>query len=98
MRIRRVGAIHYQHGIPFPSAVWREFKSSTLSIISECEFKSHDVSSCLSTAEFLKAALVKSIVPAYCRVSIKLKGSIMKENPPASGATPKMGRKIEKKT
>ncbi|EYC06547.1 hypothetical protein Y032_0075g950 [Ancylostoma ceylanicum] len=42
MRIRRVGAIHYQHGIPFPSAVWREFKSSTLSIISECEFKSHD--------------------------------------------------------
>ncbi|KAL6742643.1 hypothetical protein Aduo_015773 [Ancylostoma duodenale] len=42
MRIRRVGAIHYQHGIPFPSAVWREFKSSTLNIISECEFKSHD--------------------------------------------------------
>ncbi|VDO64409.1 unnamed protein product [Haemonchus placei] len=42
MRIRRVGAIHFQHGIPFPSAVWREFKSSTITIISECEFKSHD--------------------------------------------------------
>ncbi|KAK6755312.1 hypothetical protein RB195_013968 [Necator americanus] len=42
MRIRRIGAIHYQHGIPFPSAVWREFKSSTLTIISECEFKSHE--------------------------------------------------------
>ncbi|KHJ88665.1 hypothetical protein OESDEN_11538, partial [Oesophagostomum dentatum] len=42
MRIRRVGAIHFQHGIPFPSAVWREFKSSVLSIISECEFKSHE--------------------------------------------------------
>ncbi|WKY13282.1 hypothetical protein Q1695_004247 [Nippostrongylus brasiliensis] len=42
MRIRRVGAIHFQHGIPFPSAVWREFKSSTISIVSECEFKSHD--------------------------------------------------------
>ncbi|KAK6046398.1 hypothetical protein COOONC_16096, partial [Cooperia oncophora] len=45
MRIRRVGAIHFQHGIPFPSAVWREFKSSTITIISECEFKSHDLHS-----------------------------------------------------
>ncbi|VDP26048.1 unnamed protein product [Heligmosomoides polygyrus] len=44
MRIRRVGAIHFQHGIPFPSAVWREFKASTINIISECEFKNHDVS------------------------------------------------------
>ncbi|PIO73833.1 hypothetical protein TELCIR_04187 [Teladorsagia circumcincta] len=42
MRIRRVGAIHFQHGIPFPSAVWREYKSSTIAIISECEFKSND--------------------------------------------------------
>lgn len=42
MRIRRVGAIHFQHGIPFPSAVWREFKASTINIISECEFKNHD--------------------------------------------------------
>ncbi|CAJ0590917.1 unnamed protein product [Cylicocyclus nassatus] len=40
LRIRRVGAIHFQHGIPFPSAVWREFKSSILTIISECDFKS----------------------------------------------------------
>ncbi|PIO64802.1 hypothetical protein TELCIR_13554, partial [Teladorsagia circumcincta] len=49
MRIRRVGAIHFQHGIPFPSAVWREYKSSTIAIISECEFKSNDV---ICTAEF----------------------------------------------
>ncbi|RCN24161.1 hypothetical protein ANCCAN_30149 [Ancylostoma caninum] len=55
MRIRRVGAIHYQHGIPFPSAVWREFKSSTLNIISECEFKSHDVSFLESTPKSSRA-------------------------------------------
>uniref|UniRef100_A0A1I7WAS2 GLOBIN domain-containing protein n=1 Tax=Heterorhabditis bacteriophora TaxID=37862 RepID=A0A1I7WAS2_HETBA len=42
MRIRRVGAIHYDKGIQFPSSVWKEFKASTISIISECEFKTQD--------------------------------------------------------
>ncbi|KAE9417200.1 hypothetical protein Angca_002478, partial [Angiostrongylus cantonensis] len=39
MRIRRVGAVHFQHGLQFPSIVWREFKSSIIGIISECEFR-----------------------------------------------------------
>ncbi|CAD6193446.1 unnamed protein product [Caenorhabditis auriculariae] len=40
MRIRRVGAIHYDKGIQFPSSVWKEFKSSLITIISECDFPS----------------------------------------------------------
>ncbi|VDM52953.1 unnamed protein product [Angiostrongylus costaricensis] len=42
MRIRRVGAVHFQQGLQFPSIVWREFKSSIIGIISECEFRNSD--------------------------------------------------------
>uniref|UniRef100_A0AC34RGT1 G_PROTEIN_RECEP_F1_2 domain-containing protein n=1 Tax=Panagrolaimus sp. JU765 TaxID=591449 RepID=A0AC34RGT1_9BILA len=38
MRIRRVGALHQALGISFPSSAWKEFKSSTLAIIQECDF------------------------------------------------------------
>ncbi|KAJ1365146.1 hypothetical protein KIN20_025374 [Parelaphostrongylus tenuis] len=42
VRIRRVGAVHFQHHLHFPSTVWREFKSTITGIISECEFRSSD--------------------------------------------------------
>jgi hypothetical protein len=37
-RIRHVGYMHYERGICLNSAVWREFKSSTLAIVAECEY------------------------------------------------------------
>ncbi|KAI1723717.1 putative G-protein coupled receptor frpr-1 [Ditylenchus destructor] len=37
-RIQRVGKIHYDHGITFPSSAWKEFKSSSLGIIASCEY------------------------------------------------------------
>ncbi|CAI4223975.1 unnamed protein product [Auanema sp. JU1783] len=40
MRVRRIGAIHYDKGIHFSSSVWKEFKNSTISIIAECDFDS----------------------------------------------------------
>uniref|UniRef100_A0A914QTM8 Neuroglobin n=2 Tax=Panagrolaimus TaxID=55784 RepID=A0A914QTM8_9BILA len=38
MKIRQVGALHHNLGINFTSSAWKEFKSSTLGIIEECEF------------------------------------------------------------
>ncbi|PIC25350.1 hypothetical protein B9Z55_018314 [Caenorhabditis nigoni] len=40
MRIRRVGAVHYDKGIVFSSSVWKEFKYTIQSIISEVQFSS----------------------------------------------------------
>ncbi|CAJ0562586.1 unnamed protein product, partial [Mesorhabditis spiculigera] len=42
MRIRRVGAVHFDKNIHFPSSVWREFKSSLLTIIAECPYESQE--------------------------------------------------------
>uniref|UniRef100_A0A915ET79 G-protein coupled receptors family 1 profile domain-containing protein n=1 Tax=Ditylenchus dipsaci TaxID=166011 RepID=A0A915ET79_9BILA len=41
-RIQAIGKIHHEHGITFPSSAWKEFKSSALSIISNCEFGSEE--------------------------------------------------------
>jgi hypothetical protein len=38
MKIRKVGILHHSLGINFTSSAWKEFKSSTLGIIEECEF------------------------------------------------------------
>ena len=38
--IHRAGHIHHNHGITFNSAVWREFKMVTLSIVGQCEYMS----------------------------------------------------------
>lgn len=40
MRIRRVGAVHYDKGIVFTSSVWKEFKHTLQTIISEVQFSS----------------------------------------------------------
>ncbi|CAB3397992.1 unnamed protein product [Caenorhabditis bovis] len=40
MRIRRVGAVHYDKGIIFTSSTWKEFKNTIQTIISECQFSS----------------------------------------------------------
>ncbi|CTQ86985.1 G-protein coupled receptors family 1 profile domain-containing protein [Caenorhabditis elegans] len=40
MRIRRVGAVHYDKGIVFTSSVWKEFKHTIQTIISEVQFSS----------------------------------------------------------
>ncbi|PAV81949.1 hypothetical protein WR25_05843 [Diploscapter pachys] len=40
LRIRRVGAVHFDKGVQLSSAVWKEFKCCMLTIISECEFAS----------------------------------------------------------
>ncbi|KAH7730810.1 Protein GLB-33 [Aphelenchoides avenae] len=39
-RMRRVGAIHYEHSVSFPSSAWKEFKTSALGMIAECNFAS----------------------------------------------------------
>lgn len=38
MRIRRVGAVHANRGLQFNSSVFKEFKASTIQIVSEAEF------------------------------------------------------------
>uniref|UniRef100_A0A1I7T4X8 G_PROTEIN_RECEP_F1_2 domain-containing protein n=1 Tax=Caenorhabditis tropicalis TaxID=1561998 RepID=A0A1I7T4X8_9PELO len=40
MRVRRVGAVHYDKGIVFTSSVWKEFKHTIQTIISEVQFSS----------------------------------------------------------
>uniref|UniRef100_A0A8R1DUE1 G-protein coupled receptors family 1 profile domain-containing protein n=1 Tax=Caenorhabditis japonica TaxID=281687 RepID=A0A8R1DUE1_CAEJA len=40
MRVRRVGAVHYDKGIVFSSTVWKEFKYTLQTIISEVQFSS----------------------------------------------------------
>lgn len=52
LRIQQVGKMHYDMGVTFTSSAWREFKSKTLSIISECDFASERVSLIPCTASF----------------------------------------------
>lgn len=43
-KIRQVGDLHYEKGIIVPPTAWRDFKTSIMTMLGQCEFATPSVS------------------------------------------------------